>query len=72
MATKTITVKEEAYDRLKALKNDRSFSELIMDITEEEDPDLWKSFGKWNEEEVEKARERIERLRENVDEEIHG
>jgi len=39
MGTKNITITEEAYKRLKALKRDEeSFSELVTRLTEREDP----------------------------------
>lgn len=39
MATKNITITEDAYQRLRALKRDgESFSELITRLTEQEDP----------------------------------
>ncbi|MFB6209502.1 MAG: antitoxin VapB family protein [Candidatus Nanohaloarchaea archaeon] len=37
MASKTISLREEAYQRLKALKdNGKSFSDVVMEITEDE------------------------------------
>jgi predicted CopG family antitoxin len=39
MGTKNITITEEAYERLRALKrDDESFSELVTRLTEREDP----------------------------------
>jgi len=39
MATKNITITEDAYDRLQALKRaDESFSELVVRLTEQADP----------------------------------
>lgn len=39
MPSKTITVTEDAYDRLKALKrDDESFSELVVRLTEQANP----------------------------------
>jgi predicted CopG family antitoxin len=36
MGSKTISLKDEAYSRLKALKNDdKSFSDIILEITED-------------------------------------
>jgi len=38
MGSKNISLKDEAYERLKALKTeDKSFSDLIMELTEDED-----------------------------------
>lgn len=55
MATKTITIKEEAYERLKAMKGDRSLSDTILELTENEKVDLTEAFGPWSEEEAEEA-----------------
>jgi predicted CopG family antitoxin len=39
MATKNITITEDAYERLRALKReDESFSDLVVRLTESEDP----------------------------------
>lgn len=39
MASKNITITEDAYDRLKALKrDDESFSDLVVRLTESADP----------------------------------
>jgi predicted CopG family antitoxin len=39
VASKNITITEDAYDRLKALKrDDESFSELVVRLTERTDP----------------------------------
>ncbi|WP_318567691.1 antitoxin VapB family protein [Salinigranum marinum] len=39
MASKNITITEDAYDRLKALKReDESFSDLVTRLTEQTDP----------------------------------
>ena len=70
MATKTITIKKEAYKRLKSLKNDRSFSELIIDITEDRNIDLMESFDSLEDEEIEEARERMKSFREDFEEDF--
>lgn len=45
MTTKTITVKEEAYDRLKAMKReDESFSDLLLRLAGD-DRDVLSGFG---------------------------
>lgn len=47
MGTKTITITEEAYDRLKAHKRaDESFTETILRMTGE-DRNPMKGFGSW-------------------------
>lgn len=68
MATKTITIKEEAYNRLKALKGERSFSDLIIDITQEEDVDLSKSAGLWSDIDEEKIEEKRKNFRSDFEE----
>jgi len=70
MATKTITIREEAYERLKKLKKGRSFSELIMDITEDRNIDLMESFDSLKDEEIEEARERMKSFREDFEEDF--
>jgi len=35
--TKIISLKDEAYHRLKKMKGDKSFTEIIMDLTEQHD-----------------------------------
>ena len=45
MATKTITVREEAYERLQAMKrDDDSFSDLLLRLTNAEE-DVMAGFG---------------------------
>ena len=47
MTTKTITITEDAYDRLKAMKRaDESFTDLLLRLTEDED-DVMGGFGAW-------------------------
>lgn len=68
MATKTITIKEEAYERLKKLKGDKSFSEVIMDVTDDKEVDLMESFGVLSDEEAEELREKRKEFREEFNE----
>jgi predicted CopG family antitoxin len=63
MATRTITIKEEAYNRLKELKHGKSFSDVILEITKDRNVDLMESFGTLSEEKAEEAREKIEEFR---------
>ncbi len=43
MASKTISLKEEAYERLKALKtSDKSFSDVVLELTEDKKKGLEK------------------------------
>ena len=68
MATKTITVKEEAYERLKKFKHGKSFSEVIMEITRDKDVDLSESFGLWSDKDVEEVEEKRREFREDFEE----
>ncbi|SEH40664.1 Predicted antitoxin, CopG family [Halopenitus malekzadehii] len=47
MATKTITVTEEAYERLREMKrDDESFTDVLLRVTGDE-RDVMKGFGAW-------------------------
>jgi predicted CopG family antitoxin len=47
MATKTITITEDAYERLRAMKReDESFTELLLRLTGDEE-DVMEGFGAW-------------------------
>lgn len=70
MATKTITVKEEAYERLKKFKDGKSFSEVIMEITRDKDVDLSESFGLWSDKDVEEVEEKRREFREDFEESL--
>jgi len=70
MATKTITVKEEAYERLKKFKHGKSFSEVIMEITRDKDVDLSESFGLWSDKDVEEVEEKRREFREDFEESL--
>ena len=65
MGTKTITIKDEAYNRLKKLKDGKSFSDVILKITEDKEVDLMDSFGSVSTKEAEKAREKVEKFRDD-------
>ncbi len=46
MSSKTISIKESAYNRLKALKGrDKSFSDVILDLTEDTTNDFSNIIG---------------------------
>ena len=70
MATKTITIREEAYNRLKKFKNGKSFSEVIMEITSDKNVDLSESFGLWNDDDVEEVEEKRKEFRESFEERL--
>ena len=65
MVSKSLSVREEAYRRLKSFKGDEeSFSDVIMKVTEGE-KDFRKGFGSWEDKEdveniVEEGRERLD------------
>jgi predicted CopG family antitoxin len=66
MATKTVSLKESAYNKLKNLKGEgESFSDLINRITSERS--LTEISGIWDDEELE---ELVNENRERTDEEI--
>lgn len=66
MATKTVSLKESAYNKLKNLKGEgESFSDLINRITSEKS--LTEISGIWEDEELEDL---VDENRERIDEEI--
>lgn len=68
MATKTITVTEEAWSRLKEHKRaDESFTDTILRLTGE-DRDVMKGFGVMKD--VEGFRETVEQTRGELDEDL--
>lgn len=68
MATKTLTITEEAYERLKAHKrDDESFTDTVLRLTGE-DRDLMKGFGTMSE--VEGFRETVTETREDLDDDL--
>ncbi|MFB6180313.1 MAG: antitoxin VapB family protein [Candidatus Nanohalobium sp.] len=65
MASKSLSVREEAYRRLKSFKGEgESFSDVIMKVTEGE-KDFRKGFGSWRdrkgvEKVIEEGRDRLD------------
>lgn len=64
MGTKTLTITEEAYERLDDMKQeDESFTDLVLRLTKAEE-DVWKGCGEWTgtgfAEAVEKEREKFD------------
>lgn len=68
MGSKTISLKEETYARLKRAKGeDESFSDVIDRLLGEERHPLYDLVGLLDETEAERARERSRAFREDVD-----
>ena len=73
MPTKTITVTEDAYDRLKALKrDDESFSELVVRLTEGADPMAFAGSCPGLGEHVDAARDDLDTDLEETHDELFG
>lgn len=67
MATKTLTIREEVYDRLKSMKrDDESFSDLLERLSGG-DEDVMKGFGVFTGEEGEEFVAGVEEARERMD-----
>lgn len=68
MGTKTLTITEEAYERLRAHKrDDESFTDTILRITGD-DRDVMKGFGAMSD--VEGFREEVEGARGELDDDL--
>lgn len=67
MATKTVSLDEEAYERLKSMKKNKgeSFSDVIKEITKERS--LLDIAGIWKDRELE---EKVEKTREETEKEM--
>lgn len=62
--TKIISISDEAYDRLKKMKNELSFSKIIIELTFAKTKDnLMKFAGALSKEEAEKIKKEIYRER---------
>jgi len=71
MASKMIAIKEDAYDRLMQLKTgDKSFSDVILDLTEKKKSDISEFFGIWSKEEADRVMKEVNRSRKKVDIEL--
>lgn len=73
MATKTIRISEEMYERLKARKRtDESFTDVIERLTDD-NPDIYAGFGAWKGTDKPRAmRDAHESLNEELDEAAEG
>lgn len=70
MGTKTISLTDEAYERLKACKREgESFSDVVNRITGGE-RDVWKGFGTYSDEGGERLREAVAEGQEETDREM--
>ncbi|QGA80265.1 antitoxin VapB family protein [Candidatus Nanohalobium constans] len=70
MGSRTISVKDEAYSRLKALKDDnKSFSDVILELTEDKNQKFENIVGKGIETSFEELKEERERSEEDDDRE---
>lgn len=69
MASKTISLKEETYERLRREKSDdESFSDVIDRFLEEDEHPLYGLVGLADDDEVTQIRARSQSFREDVDE----
>jgi predicted CopG family antitoxin len=69
MPTKTIGVREEVYDRLRARKrDDESFTDIIDRLIDESEGDWREGFGSLSAEDAESLREAAETAREGFNE----
>ncbi len=68
MGFKTITIKEEVYEKLMKAKNkEESFSDFFSKIVEKRKPNLMKFYGAWSnmpEEEFERIKKSMKEFRE--------
>ena len=70
MGSRTISVKDEAYSRLKALKNDdKSFSDVILELTENKNRKFENIVGKGINTSFEDLKEERKRSKEDDDRE---
>jgi len=64
MATKTITLTDEAYERLREMKrDDESFTDVVLRVTGS-DRDVMKGFGSWADTDL---RDAVEATRNELD-----
>ena len=67
VATKTITLTDEAYERLREMKrDDESFTDVVLRVTGS-DRDVMKGFGSWADTEL---REAVEASKDEFDEDF--
>lgn len=74
MGFKTLTIKEEVYEKLmKAKGKEESFSDFLERTVSKEKPDLMKFYGAWkmSKEEAEKVKKTIREYREVTNKRFH-
>lgn len=70
MSSKNITIREEAYESLKAHKrDDESFSDVVMRLSGQ-NKDVMKGFGMLSDEEADALRDHVEDVSEQIDEDF--
>lgn len=70
MSSKNITIKEEAYESLKAHKrDDESFSDVVLRLSGK-NKDVMKGFGMLSDEEADALRGHVEDVRSQIDEDF--
>jgi predicted CopG family antitoxin len=73
MSSKTISLKEETYERLRRAKgDDESFSDAIDRLLGSDEHPLFDLVGLLDDEEVDRVRDRADAFRENVDDRMGG
>ena len=69
MSSKTITIREEVYEKLTRFKGEKSFSELLEELVEERETDRREAFNAWKGDK-EELKENIEEGREKLEEDF--
>lgn len=73
MASKTISLSEETYNRLARAKgDDESFSDVVDRLLGEDEHPLYDLVGLLNEKEIERVRNRSSAFRADVDDRLSG
>lgn len=72
VGTKTVTITEAAYERLKAPKREGEGVSDVVNRLAGGDRDVWNGFGKYSGEDGERLREAVDERCEGTDREMHG